>query len=68
MNLIKYIVARFPNTWQSELRRIHYRRQIKNDTFITGEPEFKVLQDLIFPGDWVVDIGANVGYYTKRFF
>ena len=31
-----------------------------------GEPDLKVVEHLIKPGDSVVDIGANTGLYTKR--
>ena len=67
MRLLKRIAARLPNRWQSELKRIYFRRQIIKGTFATHEPEYKILHNLIIPGDWVVDIGANVGHYTKRF-
>ena len=67
MSLLKRIAARFPTRWQSELKRIHFARQIKNNKFETDEPEYKILQNLINPGDWIIDIGANVGHYTKRF-
>ena len=65
--MLKKIAARLPESWQYELKRIHHRRQIKKGVFLTSEPEYKILQDFIKPGDWVVDIGANIGYYTKRF-
>lgn len=67
MQLLKYIVARFPNRWQTELKRIHFGRQIKKGCFLSYEPEYKKLHEFITPGDWVVDIGANVGHYTHRF-
>ena len=30
------------------------------------EPEYGCLGDWIAEGDWVVDVGANVGHYTVR--
>jgi len=67
MNKLKTVVALFPVTWQWELKRIYYRRQIKKGNFKISEPEYYKLQELIKTGDWVIDIGANVGHYTKRF-
>lgn len=67
MQLLKNIAARLPNRWQTELKRIHFERQIKNGDFLTDEPEYNMLHNFINPGDWVIDIGANVGHYTKRF-
>ena len=67
MPLLKQIAARLPNRWQTELKRIYFGRQIGKGIFTTEEPEYKILPQLINPGDWVIDIGANVGHYTKRF-
>ena len=67
MTLLKKISAQLPHQWQSELKRIYFGRQINNGTFVTDEPEYKILHNFISPGDWVIDIGANVGHYTKRF-
>lgn len=65
--MLKQIAARFPIRWQTELKRIYFGKQISKGTFATDEPEYKILHNLITDGDWVVDIGANVGHYTKRF-
>ncbi len=35
--------------------------------FRPDEPEFDQLPNWVHPGDWVLDIGANVGQYTLRF-
>jgi FkbM family methyltransferase len=67
MLLLKQIAARLPNRWQTELKRIHFRRQIKKGNFLTDEPEYKILSNFINYGDWVIDIGANIGRYTKGF-
>ena len=67
MNLLKSLASRLPSTWQWELKRLNYRRQIRRDAFKTSEPEFAILDQLISDGDWVIDVGANVGHYSKRF-
>lgn len=67
MSLLKQIAAQLPHRWLTELKRIYFGWQISKGVFATGEPEYKILHSLISSGDWVVDIGANVGHYTKRF-
>src|SRR5438105_15643228 len=66
-DLLKRIAATLPPAWQNELKRIYFRRQIQRDRFITSEPEYDLLSSLVADGDWVVDVGANVGHYAKRF-
>lgn len=64
--LLKRLAAKLPHRWQSELKRLHFGRQIDRDAFNTSEAEYGRLQDFVGPGDWALDIGANVGQYTKR--
>lgn len=66
MPFLKTIAARLPKPWQAELKRLRCARQIRRGTFATDEPEYAMLPQLVRPGDWVLDIGANVGHYTKR--
>jgi len=63
---LKRLVSHLPLSWQQELRRLHYRRQILRREFAATDPEFDILNQLVSPGDWVIDVGANVGHYTKR--
>jgi FkbM family methyltransferase len=67
MYYLKCILAKTPSEFQEELKRIHYRWQIKKGSFKSDEPEYDYLSEYIKEGDWVLDIGANVGHYTKRF-
>jgi FkbM family methyltransferase len=49
-----------------ELRRLHHQHQIRHGTFVSPEPEFQMLEQLVQDGDWVIDVGANLGHYTSR--
>jgi FkbM family methyltransferase len=63
---LKSLASRFPRRVQQELKRVRFRRQLRSGTFVTAEPEYARLGDWIAEGDWVVDVGANVGHYTVR--
>jgi FkbM family methyltransferase len=39
---------------------------VRRGRFRTDEPEFDRLDEYVRPGDWVIDVGANVGHYVKR--
>ncbi len=67
MQIHKKLAAKMPHRLQTELKRIHFRRQINKARFLPDEPEYGLLSDLLQSGDWVIDVGANVGHYTKRF-
>lgn len=64
--LAKVAAARFPRHWQQTLKRLYFGRQIRRGRFRTGEPEFDLLPRFLAPGDWAIDVGANVGHYTMR--
>jgi FkbM family methyltransferase len=63
---LKSIAARLPESWQAELKRLYFGRQIARGTFVATEHEFARLPELLAPGDWAIDVGANVGHHTKR--
>ena len=65
--LIKSLVARLPHRAQQGLRRLQFARQIRTEQFRTPEPEWDAVERWVQPGDWVIDVGANVGHYTNRF-
>jgi FkbM family methyltransferase len=65
-DILKRVAARFPRQIQHELRRHYYAWQIRRGRFRTTEKEFDLLESFAGPGDWVADVGANVGHYTAR--
>jgi FkbM family methyltransferase len=66
LNLLKRIAALLPFSWQHELRRVFFHRQIRRRRFFTDEKEYALLDSFLKPGDWVLDLGANVGHYAMR--
>ena len=63
---MKRVAARLPFSWQQQLKRWYFGRQIRSGGFVTEEKEFALLGSLVGSGDWVLDIGANVGHYVAR--
>jgi FkbM family methyltransferase len=64
--LFRKFAARLPKRWQQELKRRYFRSQIRRHCFRTVEREYDLMPELIAPGDWVLDLGANIGHYTVR--
>ena len=64
---LKKIIANLPFRWQQELKRHYCSWQIHHNRFKSDEKEYDYLDSFISPGDWVLDIGANVGHYTAKF-
>lgn len=66
MNPIRRLAAALPEAAQLELKRMRYAWQLRRNEFVSPEPEYALLDEYVRPGDWVIDVGANVGHYTKR--
>ena len=56
--------AQLPSGLRFELRRLNFSRQIHRGRFGTSEPEILHVTRHLRRGDWVIDVGANVGHYT----
>jgi FkbM family methyltransferase len=66
LNPLKRFAALLPAGCQHELRRVYFSWEIRRRRFMTDEKEFALLDSFLRPGDWALDIGANVGHYTLR--
>jgi len=64
--LLKRLASHLPFPIRQTLRACKYRLEFATGSFRSSEPEFDDLPSLLQPGDWVLDIGANVGQYTLR--
>ena len=64
--LLKRLASRLPFSARQALRAWKYGLQAASGRFQSDEPEFLELADLVQMGDWVLDVGANVGQYTLR--
>jgi FkbM family methyltransferase len=63
---MKKLAGYLPERYQQSLKRFHFARQIRRGVFRSDEPEYLNLSDFVSEGDWVVDVGANIGHYTLR--
>ncbi len=49
------------------VRNLYFSHKLKNRELNSSEREFTILKHFILKGDTVVDVGANIGRYTKEF-
>ena len=64
--MLRRLASHLPFPIRQSLRAWKYRLQQASGRFQSDEPEFNQLRDWVHPGDWVLDVGANVGQYTLR--
>jgi len=64
--ILKRVASYLPRPARQTLRTWKYRVELAAGRFRSGEPEFDELPTLVQEGDWILDIGANVGQYTLR--
>jgi len=64
LKILKSIISKMPQNYQQESKRYYFAYQLKKGLFKTNEIEFTMLDKWIDKGDWVLDVGANVGHYT----
>jgi len=63
--ILKCIYSILPYGMQTWSSRLHYLRLVSIST-IQQEPELNILSTLLGLGDVAVDVGANIGIYTKH--
>jgi FkbM family methyltransferase len=69
MQLVKRLLKRtawkiLPYSTVQLIKKRHYLKLLRSSS-LEIEPELKIIRYLVKPGDSVIDIGANIGVYSK---
>lgn len=65
--VLRSLVKALPPGRQQSLRQRYLRFRMRNPNYHRANlPEYDQLAGWVRPGDWVIDIGANIGVYTSR--
>src|SRR5262245_6887232 len=62
----QFVLRTLPPGLRSAAKQARYHWLIRGGRFRSPEPEYRNLSSYCGPGDWVLDIGANVGHYSCR--
>lgn len=63
---LRKLISHLPPSVQRALRRSLMRVRVWRRRLTSEEYEYHILHQLVRPGDWALDIGANFGVYTAR--
>lgn len=67
INIIQSLAAHLPVQWQLAMKRLRFVWKIRTGRFVTNEPEFRWIEQVVHSGDSIIDVGASVGVYTRKF-
>src|SRR5450830_2009400 len=65
-NILRSFVKMLPKRTQRAAAKWYFFRQIQTARFRSDEPEWDRLPAWLKPGDWCIDVGANVGRYSLK--
>ncbi|MFL9880076.1 FkbM family methyltransferase [Herbaspirillum rhizosphaerae] len=66
MNILRTFVKMLPDRMQHAASKWYFFRQIRTGRFKSHEAEWARLSNWLSPGDWCIDVGANVGRYSLK--
>lgn len=64
--ILRAFLRLLPERAQRAASKWYFFRQIKNRSFRSDEAEWRSLANWLQPGDWCIDVGANVGRYSLK--
>ena len=66
ISLFKKMASRLPAGLRESLQKHWHTLRYRSGRFVHNEPEFALLNGWVSAGDWVLDVGANIGIFSAR--